>query len=171
MTETTAWIRLLLVRELETFEREILLFPSDGLAWATMPGVKNSAGNLALHVCGNLQHYLGNVLGGTGFVRDRDAEFSRRDVPRTDLVRDLRAAIAVVDRVLPSISVETLSRAYPEQVGGTSVPTGLVLLQLEAHLAHHLGQVGYLRRVLTGEDRSSGPVAIKALGASAPPTA
>jgi uncharacterized damage-inducible protein DinB len=163
MAEPASWIRRLLVRELAAFERELGLFPTDDLVWATLPGISNSAGTLALHVCGNLLHFVGGVLGGSGYVRDRDAEFSRRGVSREELAREIRQTILAIENVLPRLTPEDLALEYPEAVGGVRFPTGLFLLHLCTHAAHHLGQVGYLRRALTGETRSSEPISIKAL--------
>jgi hypothetical protein len=139
------------------------MFPDDELLWKTTPGVTNSAGNLALHVSGNLQHFVGRVLGNTSFVRNRDLEFGRRSGSRVELVAELARTIQVVESVLPTLGEELLAREYPEQVGGHTINTGLFLLHLSAHLAHHLGQAGYLRRVLTAENRSSGPLPLKPL--------
>jgi hypothetical protein len=164
-----AWIRLLLTRELTSFSRELELFPDESLIWKIVPGISNSAGTLTLHVCGNLQHFVGAVLGGTGYVRNRDLEFSARGVSRAVLLAELQKTIQVVDAVLPRLPENALSADYPDVPGGIRVPTGLFLLHLCTHLAHHLGQAGYLRRVLTGENQSSGPVAVKALS-GAPPT-
>jgi hypothetical protein len=158
-----AWIRLLLIRELTSFSQELELFGDESLIWSVVPGITNSAGTLALHVCGNLQHFVGAVLGGTGYVRDRDLEFSARGVSRDVLSAELRKTIQVVDTVLPRLSEQVMSTDFPAVPGGTRVPTGLFLLHLAAHLAHHLGQAGYLRRILSGENRSSGAIAIKAL--------
>lgn len=163
MNAMTAGLRILLVRELQAFEREIEMFPDEELVWKTVPGVTNSAGNLASHVCGNLQHYIGRVLGGTNYVRNRDLEFSRASGSRAELVREIRTTISVVEKVLPAVSEESLSRDYPEPVAGLTVQTGRFLLHLSTHIAHHLGQAGYLRRVLTGENRSSVPIALKSL--------
>jgi len=154
---------VLLVRDLEGFQREVELFPSDELLWETAPGVTNSAGNLALHVAGNLQHYVGAVLGQTGYVRKRELEFGQRSGTRAEAVRELGQAIDVVRRVLPTVSPEVLRNAYPEAVGGVTPPTGRFLMHLAVHLAFHLGQAGYLRRLLTGENRSAGPVSVQAL--------
>jgi uncharacterized damage-inducible protein DinB len=167
VTDTLAGIRGVLARELEAFAREIELFPDDDLVWRTAPGITNSAGTLALHVCGNLQHYLGAVLGGTGYVRDREREFSQRSGSRLQLATGLRETVEVVNRVVPSLSGELLSREYPEAVGGARPGTGLFLLHLCTHLAHHLGQAGYLRRVLTGDNRSSGAISVKVLAETA----
>jgi uncharacterized damage-inducible protein DinB len=160
----TPVLRTFLVRELKAFAREIEMFPDDELVWKTVPGVTNSAANLVLHVCGNLQHYLGAVLGGTGYVRNRDVEFSRTSGTRAELAQEIRAAIAAVEQTLPRVSEAALDREYPEQVGGLTLNTGQFLLHLSVHLAHHLGQAGYLRRILTQESRSSGALPLKALG-------
>src|SRR5262249_37473238 len=92
----TSDIELMLLRELEGFEREVSLYPDDESLWKTLPGVSNSAGNLAMHIAGNLQHYVGAVLGGTGYVRNRDWEFARRSGTRTEVVAELRKAAAVM---------------------------------------------------------------------------
>lgn len=157
-------LRLVLVRELEGFEREVRLFPDDASLWKTVPGVTNSAGNLTLHACGNLQHYIGHVLGGTGYVRDRNHEFGARSGSREDLSREIRTTIATLEKVIPAIDARTLSSPYPEPVGGTTLRTDRFLLHLSVHLAFHLGQAGYLRRVLTGDKTSSGAVSPKVLG-------
>jgi uncharacterized damage-inducible protein DinB len=159
----TVWIRLLLLRELTAFSRELDLFEDERLIWTIAPGISNSAGTLALHVSGNLQHYVGAVLGGTGYVRDRELEFSTRGVPRAALSAGLGTTARVVDTVLSALPEDALSTDYPDVPGGIRVPTGLFLLHLSTHLAHHLGQAGYLRRFLTRENRSSGAIALKAL--------
>ena len=162
----TAWIRLVLLRELAAFSRELDRFEDERLIWAVAPGISNSAGTLALHVSGNLQHYVGAVLGGTGYVRDRELEFSTRGLPRAALSAVLGTTVRVVVTVLSALPVDALSAEYPDVLGGIRVPTGLFLLHLSAHLAHHLGQAGYLRRFLTRENRSSGAIAMKALASS-----
>jgi uncharacterized damage-inducible protein DinB len=162
----TAELTLILVRELRGFEREIDLCPDDDLLWKTMPGIANSIGNLATHVCGNLQHFIGHVLGGTSYVRDRDHEFGRRSGTRAGLIEEIRETIQVVETILPSLDPESLSRQFPEQVGGATFTARLFLLHLSAHLAHHLGQAGYLRRALTADSRSSGPLPLTALAGS-----
>ena len=153
----------LLVRELEGCRREVELFPDDQSVWRTLPGVTNSAGNLTLHLVGNLQHFVGAVLGKTGYVRDRDAEFNRRSGPRTELVAGLDAAIKTVRDVLPSLPDNALDQPYPEPVMGTTVCTGFYLVHLATHAAFHLGQIGYLRRALTGDARTSGAVPVRVL--------
>jgi uncharacterized damage-inducible protein DinB len=153
----------LLTRELEAFAREVELFPDDETLWKTLPGVANSAGNLALHVCGNLKHFIGAVLGGTGYVRDRPAEFGARAGRREDVAGQLRETAGVVTEVLARVPERALSAPYPEPHDGVQLPCGRFLLHLSVHLAFHLGQAGYLRRSLTGDGRTSGAVSLKAL--------
>jgi len=131
------------------------LFPDDESLFRTLPGVTNSAGNLGLHVCGNLQHFVGAVLGGTGYVRNREAEFAARSGTRDDVARRLRETAAVVKAAL--------ARPYPEPVANLQLPCGRFLMHLAVHLGFHLGQAGYLRRVVTGDSRTAGTVPVAAL--------
>jgi hypothetical protein len=158
VTELGRNLMLLLVRELETFERELDLFPDEDGIWRTTPGISNAAANLALHVAGNLQHVVGAVLGGTGYVRNRELEFGRRAGPRMDVKRDIRAAIRAVEATLGSLPEEAFAREYPEPVNGVRLRTDRFLMHLCSHAAYHLGQAGYARRVVTGQMESSGPV-------------
>lgn len=156
-------LAILLVRELETFERELDLFPDDESAWRTAPGVSNSAANLALHVAGNLQHFVGAVLGGTGYVRNRELEFGRRSGSRRDVKEQIRAAIVAVEKTLPGLPEVRFAAEFPEPVDGFRIPTDRFLIHLCAHAGYHLGQAGCARRVVTGQTQSSGPVPLAAL--------
>ena len=159
-------ILVLLDRELASFAREIAMFPDDGTIWRIVPGVTNSAANLALHVSGNLQHYVGAVLGATGYVRNRELEFGRRSGTRSDVIAEIGKAADVVRGVLPRMAPGRMADPFPEAVGGVTPPTGLFLLHLAVHLSFHLGQAGYLRRVVTAENTSSGAISAKALARS-----
>ena len=157
-------LRRLLVRELETFAREVELFPDDAGLWKTLPGVANSAGNLALHVCGNLNHFVGAVLGASGYLRDREAEFAARSGSRADVAQKLRETARAVADCLARLAPEVLERPYPEPVAGLQLPCGRFLMHLAVHLGFHLGQAGYLRRIVTGDSRTAGTVPVAALG-------
>jgi len=148
----------LLVRELEGLRREIELFPDDASLWRTIPGITNSAGNLALHVAGNLQHYVGRVLGGTAYVRNRELEFARNSGSKGDVTLEIQAAIGAVQAVLPGLPEVRFAAEYPEAVNGMWFQTDRFLLHLCTHAAFHLGQAGYLRRALTNQSQSSGPI-------------
>ena len=104
MNDLTTNLTTLLVRELKAFARELDLYPDDASVWKTTPGITNSTGNLALHVAGNLQHFIGAVLGGTGYVRNRELEFSRSSGTRAEIKAELAAAITAVEKTLPGLS-------------------------------------------------------------------
>jgi hypothetical protein len=161
-------LRTLLLRDLDSFRREVELYPDDTVLWGTLPGVSNAGGNLALHAAGNLLHFVGTVLGGTGYVRNRDAEFSRKAGTRAEVVSELSRAHEVVGAVLDRLTDEDLARPYPELVNKRRFRTGDFLLHLSTHLAFHLGQAGYLRRVLTGDATSSGAVSNTVLASVEP---
>ena len=154
---------LLLTRELDTFVREIRMFPDDGSVWSVPPGVTNSAGNLTAHVCGSLQHFVGAVLGHTGYVRDRSREFGPSAATREELASELGATIDVIKTVLPGIHPEQFDETFPEPVGGVDLRTGLFLTHLWGHVAFHLGQVGYLRRLMTKDNQSTSPLPVRTL--------
>jgi hypothetical protein len=166
MRETIEDVRIMLGRELGAFQREIELFPDDDLVWKTVPGIVNSAGNLALHVCGNLQYFVGTLLGETGYVRDRDLEFSRRSGTRAELVAGLRATADIVDGTLSRLSDRAFLADLPEAKRSMVFKAHTFLIHLCAHTAFHLGQTGYLRRALTGEPVSSRPMSIAELYAA-----
>lgn len=143
-------IAALLDRDLRTLRREVEAYPDDGSLWRSIPGIANVGGTLVLHLTGNLQHYLGARLGGTSYIRDRDAEFARRDVPRSELLREIEAARAAVKTAVSRISEQELAADFPESVGGVRVQAGEYLMHLSTHFAYHLGQLDYHRRVVTG---------------------
>lgn len=151
-------VRRLLVREVDAFLREVALFPSDALLWQVVPGVLNPAGTLALHVAGNLQHFVGAVLGGSGYVRDRNAEFAVRNWTRDRVAFELRAARDAVETTLPRVEADTLTELYAAAPNNLAIRTDMFLMHLVAHTAMHLGQAGYIRRVVTGDVTSANPV-------------
>ncbi len=165
MSSLTSILTTQIVRELQGFIREIEAFPSDDSVWHTRRGVTNSAGNLALHVCGNLQDFVGRVLGGTSYVRNRELEFSQREGTRASLVAELRTTIGVIESVMPELSDEAMAGNYPMPLAGKTINTTAFLVHLAAHLAFHLGQAGYLRRVITGDSTSTNPLPLAAIAA------
>lgn len=143
-------LRRILLRDLAALRREVEAYDREADLWACPPGVTNSAGTLALHLVGNLQHFVGAQLGGTGYVRDREAEFGSRDVPRSELLDRIAQAADAVDRTLGAMTEAQLADPYPLEVGGVRLPTGRFLLHLGTHFAYHLGQLDYHRRIVTG---------------------
>jgi uncharacterized damage-inducible protein DinB len=138
-------------RDLRTLRREVEAYADERDLWTPVRGVSNLGGTLVLHLAGNLQHYIGAVLGGTGYVRDRPAEFSRRDVTRAELLQEVEAARTAVRGALGD-KVDT-DNDYPEPIAGKMVRTGDYLVHLATHFAYHLGQLDYHRRVVTGDQR------------------
>ncbi|MDZ7624548.1 MAG: DinB family protein [Ignavibacteriaceae bacterium] len=110
--------------------------------------VKNSAGNLCLHLCGNLQHFIGAVLGNSGYIRNRDAEFSKKNVPIRELVAEIELTAKVVEKALKNLPEEILEKTYPINVFGYEMTTEYFLTHLTTHLNYHLGQINYHRRLL-----------------------
>jgi uncharacterized damage-inducible protein DinB len=147
---TVRWLRRVLRRDLATLQAQLDAYGDEQALWRPVPGIMNSGGTLALHLAGNVRHFIGAQLGGTRYVRDRDAEFTRRDVPRSEL-RDLVAAARVeVDATLARLDDDALDQPYPVAVGGARLSTGQFLVHLATHFAYHLGQLDYHRRVVTG---------------------
>lgn len=146
-------LRHIYTRDLKAVILQVEAYPSEEELWHVVPGIANSGGTLALHVAGNLQHYVGSVLGDTGYERDRDAEFARRDVPRQQIIGEVRQAIVSTESTLRSLSEVDMQREYPLVVAERRLRTGDLLIHLAAHLGYHLGQIDYHRRILTGEER------------------
>ncbi|HMB69545.1 MAG TPA: DinB family protein [bacterium] len=160
----------LIVRELGAVRKELLAYEDERDIWLTPAGVSNSAGTLTLHVVGNLRHFLGSVLGGSGYVRRRNAEFSARDVPLHELLEEIGAAQRDVRQSLGQVPPDALQARYPAPLGGLLVNTEEFLLHLLSHLAYHLGQIDYHRRVVTGNTGGVGAVDIAELGTATPAT-
>lgn len=139
-----------ILRDLSTLRDQVLAYDNEADLWKTTPGITNSAGTLALHLAGNLQHYVGAVLGRSGYVRNREAEFSSRDVARETIVEGIDAAMEAVRRALGAVDNATLDGDFPVDVLGVRVTTAQFLVHLATHLAFHLGQVDYHRRIITG---------------------
>lgn len=139
----------MLVRDLEKLKAEVLLYPTDEALWITAGSISNSAGNLCLHLVGNLNHFVGFALGKTGYTRERDREFSDKGQTREQLAAAIEATIAVVKTSLEPLPESILEETFPLEKHGEWVTTGYMLTHLVTHLNYHLGQVNYHRRLLT----------------------
>lgn len=156
-------LETLIVRELRAVRRELEAYPDDASVWREIPGVPNTGGTLALHVAGNLRHFIGAVLGKDGYVRDRDAEFARRGVPRSELLVGIDAAIEAVGRTLRALPDHALDAAYPEPIAKRTVSAALFGTHLAVHLAYHLGQMDTHRRAVSGDARGVDAVSVREL--------
>jgi hypothetical protein len=156
-------LKAIYLREVATLQHELGLYPDDASVWKELPGLPNSAGNLILHLAGSLQHFFGATLGKTGYVRDRDAEFTKRGVSRSDLNKELEAAKAGVLAGFTNLTEARLSQPFPAKFTDTEFTTQLTLLQFQSHLAYHLGQIDYHRRITTGSSSSANAISATSL--------
>jgi hypothetical protein len=163
-----AAIAAILDRDLQALRREVEAYPDDRALWQSVPGIINTAGTLVLHLTGNVQHFLGARLGGTAYVRDRPAEFARREVPRAELLREIDAARAAVRKGLSRLSDAELAADFPEVIAGDRFATGDYLVHLATHFAYHLGQLDYHRRLITGSESGVGAMRAKELSSARP---
>ena len=125
-----------------------LWYRNENNLWKIEKGIANSAGNLCLHLVGNLNAYIGAEIGNTGYVRHRDLEFSQKNVPQNELVKMIEDTIIVVEKGLDILVEEDLEKEYPLLVFKEKTSTGYFLIHLTAHLGYHLGQINYHRRLL-----------------------
>ena len=136
-------------RDLNKLKTEIEQFPNEADLWKTSGEITNSAGNLCQHLVGNLQHFIGATLGGSGYVRDRDSEFASRNSSKAELLKEIDTTLAVVKETLGKLSDDDLAKTYPIEVFGAPLTTGFFLTHLTTHFNYHLGQINYHRRLLS----------------------
>jgi hypothetical protein len=142
----------ILARDLDALRREVEAYADDRDLWRPVEGITNTGGTLVLHLTGNLQHFFGTRLAVTGYKRDRPGEFSRRNVPRSELLQEIEAARQAVHAALERLSLQQLTDDYPETIAGVRIKTAEYLVHLATHFAYHLGQVDYHRRMITGSN-------------------
>jgi hypothetical protein len=135
-------------RDLAKLSQQIEAFPTDEALWQTLPGVMNAAGNLALHIEGNLREFVGRQLGNLPYERKRELEFSSKGGSRGELSTRLAEIRRSIPSVIAELSSEQMEMEYPEVVLGAPTSTQEFLIHLYGHLNWHLGQVDYLRRIL-----------------------
>ena len=145
LTET---MKSLFNRDLNKLKVEIESYKNESQIWAIDKNVSNSTGNLCLHLIGNINTYIGAELGKTGYVRNRPLEFSLKDVPRSEIISKIDETILVVNTTIDSLSESDLKAIYPQIVFEKEMTTEFFLVHLSTHLAYHLGQINYHRRLL-----------------------
>lgn len=141
-------LKTIMLRDLAALRQEVEHYPDDAALWRKLPGIANPGGNLALHLAGNLQFFVGGQVGHSAYVRDRDWEFSARDLPRARVLQEIDAAAKAVEDALSAADPAILGREFPVPLGGKRLETGLFLMSLVAHLSYHLGQINYHRRMV-----------------------
>jgi len=152
MISTASDLAFLFNRDLTRLSRQIEDFPSDEMLWEPLPGVLNPAGNLALHLEGNLREFVGRQLGQLAYQRNRELEFSSRGMSRNEIVSRLARLRESIPAIVQSLSEEQMEMEYPEVVLGAATTTRQFLIHLYGHLNWHLGQIDYLRRILAGRE-------------------
>jgi hypothetical protein len=141
-------LKILFNRDLNKLKTEIQSYQNESDIWEIQKGIANSAGNLCLHLVGNLNTYIGAEFGKTGYIRNRALEFSLKDIPRAELMQKIEETIVVVNNALNIISEEELKMEFPLLVFEKKTSTEFMLIHLTTHLAYHLGQINYHRRLL-----------------------
>lgn len=146
--DTLKTLNTLFQRELDKLIVELEAYDGKGL-WEVKEGINNSGGNLALHLNGNLQHFIGAILGDTGYVRERDNEFSLKDVPIAEIIANVQVTKKVVEEtLLEKMDGSHLDDIYPVKIRPEEFTVGTFLLHLHGHLTYHLGQINYHRRLV-----------------------
>jgi hypothetical protein len=135
-------------RDLRKLIEEVNLFQNEENLWKTTGTVKNSSGNLTLHIIGGLNHFVGATLANSGYVRDRPQEFARKGVPRHELVAQLEILIPLIRSTLNDLSDAQMDAEFPILFDDAHNSNSYVLIRMYAHLDYHLGQINYLRRIL-----------------------
>lgn len=145
---TIETLKTLFKRDLNKLKTEIGSYQNENRIWSIDKNISNSAGNLCLHLIGNLNTYIGAQIGKTNYVRNRELEFSQKDIPQAELIAKIEATIVAVNDALDQLTDEELKNEYPLLVFDTKTSTEFLLIHLTTHLAYHLGQINYHRRLL-----------------------
>lgn len=140
--------KVLFDRDLVRLATEISYFKKEEDLWVLKGSILNTAGNLCLHLVGNLNTYIGKNIGNTGYVRNRDAEFNSRNIPKSELLKQIEKTKEVVSSSLRNLRESQLAAIYPEQALGYEMTNSYFLIHLSGHLNYHLGQINYIRRML-----------------------
>ena len=139
-------------RELNKLAEEMKQYNPEENIWKVKGDIKNSGGNLCLHICGNLQHFIGTVLGDTGYVRNRDKEFADKSIPLAHLLKEIETTkVAVVKTLnaIPDSDLDTEYTAFPAHLlGDQHVNKFFFLTHLVSHMDYHIGQINYHRRMI-----------------------
>jgi len=140
--------KALFTRDLEKLKQEIQAYQNEDKIWHIENSILNSAGNLCLHLIGNLTSYIGAQLGKTVYIRNREAEFALKNIPRKELIAQLESTITMISETFDQISDEQINDIYPGETPLKASTTHHFLVHLAMHLAYHLGQINYHRRLL-----------------------
>lgn len=135
-------------RDLDKVKTELQSYNDESTIWLTTEKISNCSGNLALHLVGNLNHFIGATLGNTDYVRERNLEFSQKNVSVSEIIMLLEDTKAMIEKTLSSLSNSDLQKEYRRNPFEDYMTTEYFLLHLKSHLAYHFGQINYHRRFL-----------------------
>lgn len=135
-------------RDLNKLISEIELYKSEENIWRVEDSIANSAGNLTLHLIGNLNSFIGKEIGKTNYERNRELEFSQKNSPRNELVENINNTMKVIRESLINVTEDELKNDYPILKFPEIKTTEYLLVHLLTHLSYHLGQINYHRRLL-----------------------
>jgi hypothetical protein len=141
-------LRKVFIKDLQKLKEEIGLYRNEQNLWKIEKQIANSAGNLCLHLVGNLNTYIGKEIGKTGYIRNREQEFALKNIPQKELVLMVENTITMLDKVMQSMTDKQLEAEYPVLVLKEKTSTGYFLFHLSSHLGYHLGQINYHRRLI-----------------------
>jgi uncharacterized damage-inducible protein DinB len=141
-------LKTLFNRDLNKLKTEIGSYQNENKIWCIDKNISNSAGNLCLHLIGNLNTYIGAQIGKTNYIRNRELEFSQKDIAQAELIAKIETTIVVVNDALDQLTDDALRKEHPLLVFETKTSTEFLLIHLTTHLAYHLGQINYHRRLL-----------------------
>jgi hypothetical protein len=141
-------IKMLMTQDLRKLHEEIKLYKNEESIWKVEGNIANSGGNLCLHLLGNLNTYIGQQIGNTGYIRNRDSEFSLKNVRREELLGKIDETINVVNNSLDKLDESSLPAEFPMVVFQENTSTEYLLVRLSTHLSYHLGQINYHRRLV-----------------------
>lgn len=141
-------LKTLYKRDLNKLKAEIQAYKTEENIWKTANEIPNSAGNLCLHLMGNLNSFIGAEIGKTSYIRHRDLEFSTKNLHRNELIKMIEEVNLVVEDSLNLLTSQDLEKEYALVVFQEKMTTGYFLMHLATHLAYHLGQINYHRRLL-----------------------
>jgi len=135
-------------RDMQRLKEDLEHYSEEEAIWKIEGKIINPGGNLVLHICGNLNHFIGAVLGDTGYQRNRELEFSGKGISRRDLLKQIDKTREMIAEVLSGLSPEDLKRVYPIELFGKPMTTGFFLMHLYGHLNWHRGHLNYHRRLV-----------------------
>lgn len=147
-------LKALFDRDLKRLITEIEQYKIEDDIWKVKGQINNSAGNLCLHLVGNLNTYIGKELGKTDYIRNRDLEFSSKGIPRQQLIQKVENTIEMINMTFDNFDENLLQTEYPILVFDEKTSTEYLLVHLTTHLAYHLGQINYHRRLMDVENCS-----------------